>query len=396
MSNQIEAKRVSSAPILNLVKLNLSYLSNNLKSVLSISIFFVISIMMPLIFIPVTMFAGISTIIYLVIPSLIILGSIGYGMKVSTLYGNMISTGYKKREFYISSIITIFIFSVVSSFVYWPIIEILGLIGLLKASWIGGYGYSINLLNLRVCSYLAYIIMLNSVLSFSIYFLIHALVGNIRNYYTIIFSIFILGIIFGGTLNTYFSRPDSIVGRAFLDGYLAENVWSIKNDNINAYVYLMNSEWSDYVLSFTGRDLHGQIVGGNLFPTSLFIPTLFYPLFGLGQFATVAVGSNVYYGQWQQQYIAILPEVLDGLTTSEIIIEINNNNSLINEIVFVNIFNGDVIDINNIDYSPSLDLANLFYIKMDKVHWQWSMVVIQPYLIIIMSFLIGKALVELK
>jgi len=46
---------------------------------------------------------------------------------------------------------------------------------------------------------------LEILLSFSVYYLLHSYITNIKNYYVIICVIVVLVIIFGGTLNSYFT-----------------------------------------------------------------------------------------------------------------------------------------------------------------------------------------------
>gem|GEM_PF-1436539 len=53
-----------------------------------------------------------------------------------------------------------------------------------------------------------YLTNLEILLSFSIYYLLHSFVKNIKNYYLLLCIFIVLAIIFGGTLNTFFVSGD--------------------------------------------------------------------------------------------------------------------------------------------------------------------------------------------
>ncbi len=369
----------------NLVWLNIKFLLNNFKVLWQMLIFIIIGIVIPVIFIPITASMAVSILSYLILPSLLVMGCIGYEMKESSLYKNLIISGYKKREFYLSTFITILIVGLVLTTIFWPIISILGKAGYLMTGWRNSNRYSINLVSWFVLMNLVYIIIIESIVSFSFYFMFHSIINSSKAYYTIILSIFILGIIFGGSLNTYFGHPKGIMDYVTYDDEITFFY------NGHKYWVPLYKSYDYYSLSqINGDSIYGQNFGGGIFPSFMFIPTMFFPFFGVGQFSSVSLGSIAVFKDYQYTYALVTPEKFDTLNHVQIINYITKQG-----ITSVQGLEAEGFKLLNA-YPNGINVSHIYSISFDKEHWYWTMVLIQPYLISLLFFFIGRGFILFK
>ena len=233
---------------------------------------------------------------------LIILGSSTYTFRNSSLFNNLSIFGVNKSMFYISQFLTLFVIGTMLTISFNLIIFILGKAGILlnSLSISSKYGTNIRVsVGTNVFQYsslviLIYLSNLNIILTFSIYFLVHKFSKNIKNYYFVIIGLLILSFCFGAFLNSFFD-----------DSY--------------------------------GSHGEGIFYEPNIFPNWMFIPSLFYPFFGVNQmfaYGVSMVGTN----KWH----------------------IGEN---------IGAFGKHFFEVNFVDY------------------WQWAMVFIQPYILIVFSTL---------
>ncbi len=146
----------------------------------------------------------------------------------------------------------------------------------------------------------------------------------------------------------------------FISSFVTFSVYFLVQQFVNSSLYYNMTMFSLLVIGliFSGslnnffEIVYGSnsaelIIGKNMFPTTMFIPSLFVPSFGLGQFTTASVTQNS----------------MPVITT------------------FVS--RGLMENINLIFYSF-------------KNNWQWTMVLLQPYLIFILYISIGILTMKIK
>ena len=182
-----------------ITKFNLKWLVNNKKTLLFVSIFFLSSIFLAITYIPWDAATGAILLMYLIVPELVILGTIGYDVRESTIYHNLTISGVSRNSFHFSSLLTTFIIGILLSVIFWPIIWIISLFpNVILNDWIFSsmaHQYQTNILTGGAIINLIYCVLLTSLVSFSFYFAIHSWVKNLRVYYFWIMSIFILDLI---------------------------------------------------------------------------------------------------------------------------------------------------------------------------------------------------------
>lgn len=378
---------LANTSIFNLTWLNIKYILNNFWTALQLLSFLVAAIIVPAIFIPYRQAGAMIVILGLILPTISIMGNIGYGMRESTLFKNIKTAGYKNRNFYLPSILTIFFLQIVLSLIFMPIFWILGKTGILMSQW-RVRGLSFNTLNWIVIVLWPYIIVLSTLISFSFYFLIHNIVSTQKGYFTIVLSFFILSIIFGGTLNSYFSHPEGIHDPYFRS-FGGENRLSVFDDEGVQHVYYIFGQ-SMYDTIGISTNAHGQILDGGLFPENLFVPTMIFPFFGIGQFSSSVLGHTTFFTEYRESYLVIVSDEMF----------LNNTPKQIGEIISSAYELGDTTILEQVTsynvFGNSLEIKNFFSFSFDEYHWQWTLIILQPYFTILIYFIIGAILMKRK
>ena len=286
---------------------NVKTILKNWRSLLFLVVFFIIGVSVSIIFIPYSVSGGIDFFISVTFPMLIILGAITYNLRNSSLYENSNLSGTNKFTFYVSQFLTLFVVGTSLSLSFNFLMYILGemgiLLNILTVSSKFGSDVRIpagtNIFKYSSLIILIYLSNLNIVLTFSVYFIIHGLSKNIKNYYSVVVMLLVIGFCFGAFINTYFD--DSYRGYSDPGG--------------------------------------GIFYEPNIFPNWTFIPSLFYPFFGLNQMFVYGV-SMVGINKWHiGEHIGTMGQ-------------------------------------------------NFFKINF-AISWQWAIVFIQPYIFIIFSTIIG-------
>lgn len=373
---------LSKTSVFNLMEFNFKFLTRNISTVLLIVTFLLCAITIPVIFIPMRNAFGGSLLLYLILPELIILGHIGYDIKVSTLYYNIETTGIRKRYFYLSSLFTIIIIGMFLSAVFWSIMWIISMKGLMFGRFAGTASHvSYNILAYGQIINIIYITIVASLVSYSFYFLLHSLANSIKVYYIFVILALVLGIIFGGSLNTYFDRACSIV-----------DVKGIEHDafNLNTtptsqdQVYIINE--STFSLDLVEQGFHktGYALGGGLFPEYMFVPTLFYPFYGIGQFTGTVIGENAFANFYRNYEVYVLPETVYNMVDS------GNVSELMTGGAYAGLFDTYPL------FPDAIDWKQPYSLRFNQIDWYWSAVVIQPWATAIAYFFIGKSILISK
>ena len=233
--------------------LNIEYLLKNSIFWITMFIFIFFSQMISIFFIPYQMVSSIKLIFSTSIPILILMGSLLFTWKKSTLEKNRSLTSSNKIIYYAALAISVFVIGNVLSLLMLLFDHLFFELNMQISEWFSfekvqnlNYG-EVNIL------VLLYILQLNIVLSFSLSYFLSKVIPNIKSYYVFIFIFLLLGLIFGGAFNSYF--------------LVFQNI-----DRMNG---------------FSNR-LEGELVGGFFkpegMPKEMFIPSLFYPFFAVSTF----------------------------------------------------------------------------------------------------------------
>ncbi len=190
--------------------LNFKQIFKNPINFILIGSFFLISLALPLMFLPYWMTAGISMTIIIIIVCSTFFSSVNFDYRNSTLYANSKMTRGSNFTFQISTIITLAVSAFVASLIFLLIIQVLVwskfiLIGF----WKNGYS-EINgddnyyVFNFQYYTLVLYMAVIESFIIFSISFLFSQMTTNKTLYFVIIMSFIILEVIFGGGFNDYY------------------------------------------------------------------------------------------------------------------------------------------------------------------------------------------------
>ncbi len=341
---------------IDIIKLNLKSIIHRKEILFIVLSFFVMAVIVGTIYIPYYGAAPVFYLTYEILPLLIIIGWTGWQMRKTTLYKNIKSSGVGKYSFYIAQFLTIIIIGNILTLFFWSIVWLLGTVGAFKAGW-GEAISGVSKAKFNIFSYgsiflIIYCAELNMLLSFSLYFLLNSFIKDIKVYYTIIISIFLLGIIFGGALNDYYVMPP----RHYTYADAIEQVYSAHGEKIIydplTRTYTVKEEYLDEILAAQWSMSQFDPNGGN-FPESIFIPTLAYPFFGTGQLASAAVGSLP---TQDVRWANISVDVID--TSGHIVDTLGAYNT------------ANWLDFFRVDY-------------LSNKGWMWLLVLIQPYIIFI-------------
>lgn len=293
-------------------KLNLKFVFSTKFIVFAVFVFMIFSLIIPTILFPYKTMGGFMLLVYDTMPLLIILGGTTYSIRKSTLYQNMQVNNHNKFIWYLSQILTIFLLGNILTFVYWPIIYVIGYLGGLMET---GFGISFDSGGITRTYYefgsqifkngswfnILYISNVNILVVFAFYFVVSSFVSNIKSYNVAIGVVLVMGIVFTGSINTMFDK-------------------SIKNGIVT--------------------------ISSGVFPEYMFYPSLLYPFYGTGQFVTTAVTRL---GMNQRDWNVIY----------------NNPHGY-------------------------------FVLNWFEDAWQWSVLLLQPYITILIYFVLGVSIRKIK
>lgn len=377
--------------IYNLTLLNLIYVFYNRRSILQLTSFVFFAIVAATIFVPIKSNGSIIALFALIMPSLIVMGNIGYGMRSSSLYKNIQISGFRKRDFYIPTILTIFALQILLSMFFWPTYWLLGKLGFIMCEF-AIKGNSINIITPLTVIAITYLTFISTMTSFSFYFLFHSIVNTIKGYYYVVMSMLILGILFGGCINSYFSHP--IGYNDVLTGYDSfGNSYHFASQQGRLFFTISSQE--TFSSSLLDESVYGFDMSAGLFPEKLFIPTLLNPFYGVGQFASSAL-NIVYNDEFSKNIHIIVPaNIYDSYTAKDVygkMLQVYNDGGAESLQTFM-------IDNNWVYVNPNPDgynLSSLFGIGFDKYHLPWTLVLIQPFATTVAYFFIGKGIIYTK
>lgn len=388
--------------VFNLTKLNFKYILNNSVTLIQLFVFAFCAVFCTVVFSPLRVSGSLLVVTGVLIPSLVVMGNIGYGMRNSSLYSNIRAAGFRKRDFYIPTLVTILFLQIFLSAVMWSSMWVLGKLGIIMVQW-RERGYSVNILTFISIVSICYTIFIGTFVVFIFYFLTHNLVSSIKGYYIVVMVTFIIGVIFGGTLNNNFSHPMGY--HDVNSGYTTyDNTWIAHSANGGQYFVTFTSI-DDYnpeaIDNFYVGNPHGQMYGGGMFPKSIFLPTLLNPLYGVGQFASTSMGEVAFNFQYRTNLHVILPSGVDAEAVVDYLNNITNNDDAIADLIFNEYLNNEtwMSSVNTLAFDPypnGLQFKHLFGIGFGREHILWTLTLAQPYVTVVVYFLIGKSLVLLK
>ncbi len=376
MSETISASVYKKVSVSNKILSILSISKLNIKSIFStkalgFEILFIIllTLIIPIIFIPIVFAGSIITIIGVCIPVLLMLGSSGYQLKKSSIYGNINTSGVSNGQFNISLLLTSILFANLISFALWSIITIIGLFPIFLGVWIfeGSWRVTFSPFSHGAWINIIYVTQVCGLLCFATYYLISSFAKNNKSYYMVIMAILILAIIFGGSINTYFSFPYKYTVWDLWETPLAEGSY-VHIDKPNQIIYINDiAAQSLYEAGPNAVNQNGITTRGGLFPDTIFIPTLFYPYYGVGEFSTCAITKHIM--QDSEMWFDVNIYLVSGP-------EDLTNATLLGPMVLE---------------PTSLKWSSWYKISFAKDAWQWTAVLLQPIVTSIVYILIGTA-----
>lgn len=358
----------------NLCKLNFKSIFTNKSLLLLILFFLTLSLFFPIIFFPYIDSGGTIILVSTFLPMFILLGWVSYNCRKSTLYQNMNITGMSKYQFYLGQIFTTFLLTFIIFIIVWTAIWILGLFNVFLLDWVwtdSGAG-KINPFYHGAWVNIIYVAILSALLIFSFYFFINSFISNQKLYYVVITILISFGIIFDGSLNTNFAKPPW--NHHYNFNNLVENKDYIY-DSITKTYYITQENFDNFLLSqkINSEEYKNIIeISGGLFPQRIFIPTLFYPLYGVGQFATMAITHH-----------ALQDSCWDFDKVVKIVDDLNNYSD--NETLQTYSY-----------YFHDLNWYDWFVIDFSNDGWYWTMVIIQPYIMIVFFTISGLIISKFK
>lgn len=189
--------------------LNLRYVLST-PSTIALLLFMVVGpFAIPLFFLPLRYSFSVLMILSVVMPTGIMYVATSYNIRESILYKNMATTKNNKVEFYISGFSFMLIVAFSLLIIVYLSLMILSSLGWLMVdyAWSGdAYGiYKYEIWRLPLIP-LVYTTFESVLILFSVCFLFQNLISTRRSMYMLIFSIMVLGVIFGGSFNSYFLR----------------------------------------------------------------------------------------------------------------------------------------------------------------------------------------------
>ncbi len=345
----------------NLTRMSIIWVMN-LKSIilnwfilLEVLTFFIICILFSMVIMPFRLCGGVFTILGIALPTLIILGAASYNTRESSVYKNMNMSGTTRNLFYFGQLLTAIIVANVVALLFWTIVSFIGIWPTFLGGWIWQGIPRIGVSPFSNWAFLniIYITQLTAGVSFSLYFLISRFAKGLKSFYIMTFGFLALGLIFGGSINSYFNQPHNY---SYYDlSSLPDELYTINWDD---KIIEIDSSIDLNLLYIEAVNQKGINPYGGLMPKSVFIPTLFNPFYGIGEF-----------------------------TSDAITLQMTQSTSLMTD--FHIIHNG-----NTIDYSSTgiVKWYSWFSISFVEDAWMWTLTLIQPYLTALLYFLLGLLL----
>ncbi len=187
--------------------LNFKYLFHNKKNVMILTLIPLLSLTLPMLFIPI--YYGFPTLITLgvLVPASIFYCSTTYEWRKGTLYPVILTSKNSKSTFYISSFLSMIILAFSLYILIMFVLVIMNQISLLMTNW--GFANPDDKFISFETMYLLpsfYSIFEMTLVMFSIFFLFQNIFKTNVTMYSLLFGIVIIQIIFGGMFTQYFIR----------------------------------------------------------------------------------------------------------------------------------------------------------------------------------------------
>lgn len=198
--------------VIKQVILNIKYMASNRTSLVLILCLLLTSLFIPILFIPFKYAISVIILLGAGIPAGILYTSTTFSWRQSILYNNQSITKNNRYTYYIGSYINVFINMYILLFIQLIALTICQELGVLLIGWRSGYQtdyYHIWQMNLGQLIYATFEM---SLIIYGTFYFFQAFIKNEKNIYIILLVIIILGIIYGGVFNDYFSSTGIIVG----------------------------------------------------------------------------------------------------------------------------------------------------------------------------------------
>lgn len=338
-------------------------------------IFDIFALTLPIIFIPYWASGAMFNLIAIVMPLFVILGWTGYNTRRSTIFRNINLSGTSKNTFYFGQIITTVVVANIIAMIFWLMVALVGTQDIFLSDWIwtGKPRVGINPFKYLSLFNIVYATNVTALVVFAIYFLLNSITNDIKTYFILIMSILVISVIFGGSINSYFiTAPDN----SYIDipwGFVnPDGSVAYYEDTFTGDIYMSQEMWEECGGVIFVETENEVIISGGLFPREIFFPTLFDPLYGVGEFSTTAITKH----QMQEHFFKLGGTIYVVSDMSDY-----TNTILYSTPRFIN----DVIQ-------P----WDWFMINFGKNTWQWTAVLFQPYITVIAYYLIGSTISKAK
>ncbi len=207
--------------------------------------------------------------------SSLIYGNIVFGYKKSTLDNNEKLVSKSRSVSYLSSLIIIVIFTLLSSMIQIFYLFVANWLNILMPDWVWSNDFNSKyyiLSNMRWFAWL-WSIMWTTLITFGIYFALRKLIKNMTTHYIILCAIWIISFVWGGSLNDYWPQV------------------------------MYKQEWN-----------HGEVKFiSTLFPSYLYWPTvILFPFYAPGQIASISSDFSIHFTKIEDNWLNVYYESFKG------------------------------------------------------------------------------------
>ncbi len=196
--------------------LNIKQVILNKMNIMFLSFIVIIALLIPMVFIPLSMAYPIVFLITLIPVNGSVFSTINFNLKKSTLNKNYNITKSNRWVFNISTILTMMLFSFIIFNLIYVFLIIFGQFGILLSAWRQYPDSSVvngvynDLIDIGIYSLTLYSVIIISLITFSISFFFSHFISSQKTYFMFILTSLILTIVFGGSFNDYFYLPQDV------------------------------------------------------------------------------------------------------------------------------------------------------------------------------------------
>ena len=199
--------------------LNFKFIVKNKKESSLLFSPLLLSLFLPIIFIPLTVGFPIVVQTGVIIPAGLLFVFTSYNIRKSTMYSNLKTTGNNKYNFYISILFFVLVTAFILALVQLTALEILAQTKKLETAWVSyDLNYKYLFFNKKILTFFVSVFEM-TIIMFSLLFFLSQVINSKKTMYIIILVISILNIIFGGPINNYMWVSGNPTGKVYMNKF---------------------------------------------------------------------------------------------------------------------------------------------------------------------------------